>query len=93
MSVSIEGINLLCFIASQHLSPSLASDHVSRHAEFHYFLLMTVNLMPEPQMYTVNTLLNCCKNRTVLFYGMINIWVNTDGCTEKYFCATELYLL
>ena len=23
----------------------------------------------------------------------ITIWDNTDGCTKKYICATELYLL
>ena len=27
------------------------------------------------------------------FADMRTIWKNTDGCTEKYFCATLIYLL
>ena len=37
-SVSIEGIDLEHFSASHHLSPLLASYHVSYQAVFHYFL-------------------------------------------------------
>ena len=33
------------------------------------------------------------QNITVFFYNISNIWENTDGCTEKYFYATALYLL
>ena len=31
-------------------------------------------------------------NRIVLFYEIINIWENTNGCAETYRCATEIYL-
>ena len=33
------------------------------------------------------------QNRTVFFAEMSNILENTNGCAEKYCCATVLYLL
>ena len=33
------------------------------------------------------------KIRKNIFYGLSNIWENTDGCAENYRCDTALYLL
>ena len=59
--VSIEGISLEHFSASHHPIPLLASYHVSRQEVFNYFFLMTENRMSQPQLNTVNALLDCCK--------------------------------
>ena len=33
------------------------------------------------------------ENRQLIFYDLNTIWDNTDSCTDKYICTTELYLL
>ena len=33
------------------------------------------------------------QNRKILFAYVSTIWENTDGCEDKYFCKTALYLL
>ena len=38
-------------------------------------------------------ILELLQKRTVLFAEVSTIWENTDGCTDKYHCATALYLL
>ena len=33
------------------------------------------------------------KKHNTMSNTLITIWENTDGCTEKYICATALYLI
>ena len=71
----------------------LESDNVSRHAVFHHFLSdnrKQDSLKPAEHSKHIIELL---QNITVLFSKIINIWENTDGCAEKYYCDTALYLL
>ena len=41
----------------------------------------------------IKHIIELLKNRTVLLAAMSTIWENSDGCVEKYCCATALYLL
>ena len=59
---------------------------------FTTFCQNTVNMMPQPQLDTVNALLECCKTKQFLLWHEY-IWENTDVCVKLYRCATALYLL
>ena len=37
-------------------------------------------------------LISLLKNKQVLTTSLSTIWENTDGCAEKYRCASALYL-
>ena len=54
------------------------------------FCKMTEKRMLTQQLHTVNTR---SKKKLFLFYDSSKIWENKNGCTEKYRCATVLYLL
>ena len=83
---------------SHNSSPVLASYNVSHHAVFHYFCLITTNRIPQPQLNTVNKLLNCCKTEqyyflTLLLYGKIRmvVWSNI-AVWLRYIYYQSLYM-
>ena len=90
--MSIEGITLENFSALPQTEINSSTKLCPRHAVFH----------PPPddrKQYTDTTtanikrLIEMLKEQKVLTSTLSTIWENTDGCAEKYRCASEIYLM
>ena len=47
----------------------------------------------QPHPHKVYIFIELLKNSHLLLSDISTIWENTDGCTDKYRFATEIYLL
>ena len=66
---------------------------MSRQAIFDYFLSDDRKQDTTTTDEHIKRIIRLLQNRTVLFSEMSNMWENTDGCAEQFFCTTALYLL
>ena len=64
-----------------------------RHAVFHYFLSDYSNKDAATTTVHIKLLISLLKNNQLLTTSLSTIWENTDGCAEKYRCASALYLM
>ena len=69
---------------SNHTSPLLSLDHVSRHAVFHHFLSDDSKQDSATSAEHSKHIIELLKNRTVLFSDMSIILENTDSYAEQY---------
>ena len=60
---------------------------------FHYFLSDDSKQDSATTTAHSKHLIRLLKERKVLASSLITIWQNTDGCAEKYICASTLYLM
>ena len=90
--MSIEGIVLINFWAIKHNLPLYAPPSHTCNVLFHYFFLVTENMILPPLHHTSYISLNFLRRKK--YPSNINkIWDNKYGCTENYRCATALFLL
>ena len=60
---------------------------------FHSFLLDDRKQYSETIYAHNKRILELVQNKKVLMTNKINIWDNTDGCTEQYMCTPALYVI
>ena len=64
-----------------------------RHAVFHSFLSNDRKHDADTTTEHSKQLISLLKDKILLTTSLITIWENTDGCSEKYRCASALYLM
>ena len=91
--MSIEGIALehLNEVPQTNINPTTPSRQ--RNAVFHYFL------SDDSKQYSCTTnahrkrLISLLKEKKITTTLFSTIWEKTDGCAEKYSCASVLFLM
>ena len=90
--MSIEGISLEHFSAGTKTDINSTTPSRQRHALLHF-------LSDDSKQDAVTTtahskrFISFLKDKKVLTSSLSTIWENTDGCAEKYRCASALYLI
>ena len=59
------------------------------------FIFLSDDSKQDPSTDTAHSkrLIELLKEQTLLTSTLSTIWENTDGCSEKYICASTLYLM
>ena len=91
-SVSIEGIHLEYFSATDQEKSSSYSHSCTCHDVFHSFLSDNSKQGAATTGAHSKRIIGLLKNGKCLSAGVNTIWENIDGCAEHYRCATSLYL-
>ena len=93
ISVSIEGITLEHFSAVTQVGINLSPISRQRYAAFHSFLSDYSKQDSATTTAYSKRLISFLKDKKLLTTSLSTIWENTDGCDEKYRCASALYLM
>ena len=91
--MSIEGIALEHFSAAPQAYINSSTLSRPRHAVFHSFLSDDSKHDAATTTAHSKRLISLLKNKKVSKKSLSTIWENTDGCAEKYRCASALYLM
>ena len=60
---------------------------------FHYFLSEDSKQVSATTTAHSKRLVSLLKNKKIFTTSLSTIWENTDGCAEKYRCASVMYLM
>ena len=91
--MSIEGIELEHFNAAPNADINSSSLTCPRRAVFHSFLSDDSKHDAATTTAHSKRLISLLKTKQVLTTSLSTIWETTDGCAEKYRCASALYLM
>ena len=86
-------------IALEHFSAAPKADIISsklsrqRHAVFHSFLSDNSKQDSSTTTAHIKKLISLLKNKNISTTSLSKIRENTDGCAEKYRCASAMYLM
>ena len=93
ISVYIEVITLEYFSAVPHTNINSTKPSRQSHAVFHSFLFDYSKQDFSTTTAYSKSLISLFKDKTLLSRSLSTIWVNTDGCAEKYRFSSALYLM
>ena len=88
--MSIKGIVLDHFSELTQTEINSSTEPCPRHVVFHYFLSDDSKQDSAATTAHSNCLIELLKK---LMSTLSTVWENTDGCAEKYRCASALYLM
>ena len=88
--MSIEVISLEHFSALPQTEINSSTKPCPSHEVFHYFLSDDIKQDADTTNTQSKHLIDLLKEQKVLTSTISKIWENTDGCADKYRCASAL---